>query len=96
MKLTIEEMIDNGDIVLLKRYIYLDCIGYKYKVVNRYINCMECDLFDRCSILLLKGDKNNPHSCMQKDIRFHYRRIKMGDLSLFLSRYLFKFISNEG
>lgn len=97
MKKVFKDAIDHGDIVILKQYVYLNFIAYKYKEINRVIGCYECDARNECSIILLKGDKNNINQCRSSigmyDIRFHYEMIREGDLSLFLSRYLLNTLS---
>lgn len=94
MKKVFKDAIDHGDIVILKQYVYLNFIAYKYKEINRVIGCHECDAYNECSLILLKGDKNNINQCMfvkgMDKIRFHYEMIREDDLSLFLSRYLLR------
>lgn len=94
MKKVFKDAIDHGNIVILKQYVYLNFIAYKYKEINRVIGCHECDAYNECSIILLKGDKNNTSQCRSAmgmhDIRFHYDRIREDDLSLILSRYLLR------
>lgn len=94
MKKVFRDAIDHGDIVILKQYVYLNFIGYKYEVINSTIGCYDCDALNDCSIILLKGDKNNINQCMfvkgMDKIRFHYEMIREDDLSLFLSRYLLR------
>lgn len=94
MKKVFKDAIDQGDIVILKQYVYLNFIGYKYEVINSAIGCHECDAHNECSIILLKGDKNNTNQCRSSigmyNIRFHYEMIREDDLSLFLSKYLLR------
>lgn len=94
MKKVFKDAIDHGDIVILKQYVYLNFIAYKYKEINRVIGCHECDAYNECSLILLKGDKNNTNQCRfaigMYNIRFHYDRIREDDLSLILSRYLLR------
>lgn len=94
MKKVFKDAIDHGDIVILKQYVYLNFIAYKYKEINRVIGCHECYAYNECSLILLKGDKNNTNQCRfaigMYNIRFHYDRIREDDLSLILSRYLLR------
>lgn len=102
MRSELNKLISEGKISIASSHTYKSYIVYKLTVVDKatIVTCYYCDLYEISCNNIIHGDKNNITKCRSLDIhgnpiqvRYLYEKMDVGNVSLFLSRYLLKTLS---
>lgn len=102
MRSELNELISEGKISIASSHIYKSYIVYKLTVIDKatIVTCYYCDLYKISCNNIIHGDKNNITKCKTlgiqgnlSQVRYIYEKMDVGNISLFLSRYLLKTLS---